>query len=154
MSVRFLTSNTSGVETPWLDIDSLLDALETGRLDPDDYVFDQIRQAWQPLKKHSGIVRAWDQRMGFRPPEERVLISSVRRPAEGFPALSPEGITPVSSPAVSRIHARRMARSAPDETTTFHRAMGTAEVVAVVILLTLLTVGLVWVVRGVMQAVR
>lgn len=147
MPVPFLTSNSAGVETPWLDIESLLDALEAGRLDPDDYVFDQVRQAWQPVKKHSGIVRAWDQRMSFRPPEERVLLGNARRPAEGFPALSPEGTTPVSSPAVSRIAARRDAAAQSDR---LHRAVGVAEVAVLVVLLTVLAVGLIWVVRGVM----
>jgi hypothetical protein len=147
MAAHFLTSNSDGVETPWLGMDSLLDALEAGLVDADDYVFDHARQAWQPIRKHSGIVAAWDERMSFRPPEHRQLLGVVRRPAEGFPALSPEGVTPVSTPAVSRIAARRAAEAKSER---LHRAVGVMEVVVVVVLLTLLTLGLVWVVRGMM----
>jgi hypothetical protein len=145
MSALFMTSSSDGVETPWMGMDSLLDALEAGLVDADDYVFDHARQAWQPIRKHSGIVAAWEERMKFRPPEDRQLLGVVRRPAEGFPALSPEGVTPVSSPAVSRIAARRAAEA---ESGRLHRAVGIAEVVVLVVLLTLLTVGLIWVVRG------
>ncbi len=154
MPVPFLTSNSAGVETPWLTLDSLLDALEAGHLDVDDYVFDYARQAWQPVRNHSGIVSAWNERMGFRPPEDRLVLGSVRRSPEGFPSLSPEGSTPVSSPAISRIEARRAAARADRERIGLYRAAGIAEVVIVVVLLTLLTVGLIWMVRGVMGAIR
>ena len=150
MSVPFLTNDASGIETPWLDLESLLDAIEAGRVDADDYLFDRARQAWQPVRTHRGVVAAWEQRMGFRPPEARRVLGSTRRAAEGFPALSPEGITPVSSPVVSRIEAQRTARAAPGSATTFYRAMGIAEAVVVMLLMALLAVGLVWVVRGIM----
>jgi len=105
METRFRSNDAAGVEIPWQTIDDILDALEDGRLDADDYVFDRARQAWQPLRNHGEIVAAWDQRMSYRPPEHRRLITRARRPAEGFPALSAEGATPVSSPALSRIEA-------------------------------------------------
>jgi hypothetical protein len=151
MSALFLTSSSDGVETPWMGMDSLLDALEAGLVDADDYVFDHARQAWQPIRKHSRIVAAWDERMGFRPPEDRQLLGMVRRPVEGFPALSPEGITPISSPAVSRIAARRAAESRSE---LLHRAVGVTEVVVMVVLVAMLGLGLVWVVRGVLGLTR
>lgn len=146
MSPLFLTSSSDGVETPWMGMDSLLDALEAGLVDADDYVFDHARQAWQPVRKHSAIVAAWEQRMSFRPPEARQLLGTVRRPAEGFPALSPEGVTPVSTPAVSRIAARRAAELQSDR---LHRVAGVAELLGMAVLLAMLGVGLVWIVKGI-----
>jgi hypothetical protein len=151
MSARFLTSSSDGVETPWMGMDSLLDALEAGLVDPDDYVFDHARQAWQPVRKHSAIVAAWDQRMSFRPPEARQLLGAMRRPAEGFPALSPEGVTPVSTPAVSRIAARRAAEARSER---LHRAVGVTEAAVLVLLIATIGLGLVWVVRGMMGLTR
>lgn len=148
MQSRFVTSNATGVETPWQGLDQLLDALEDGRVDADDYVFDSVRQAWQPIRKHGGIVAAWDERMSFRPPEERRLIGTVRRATEGFPALSPEGITPVSSPAVSRIQARRMAHLMPEEVPAVRNSALAGSVALIVGVVTLIAVGLVWIVRG------
>jgi hypothetical protein len=145
MSALFRTSNAAGVETPWLTLDALLDGLEAGLVDADDYLFDRVRQAWQPIRKHAGVVAAWDQRMSFRPPEDRRVLGAVRRPAEGFPSLSPEGVTPVSTPAVSRIAARRAAEARADRV---QLAMGFAEVALVVGLVVLLAAGLVLVVRG------
>ena len=101
-AARFLSSDPAGIELPWQSVEAVLDALEDGRLAADDYLFDAVRQAWQPIRKHDEVVAAWDRRMGYRPPERRRLLgSAVRRPV-GFPALDSDGITPVSSPAVAR----------------------------------------------------
>ena len=61
MDTRFRSSDSTGTELPWQTVDEMLDALEDGRLGADDYVFDATRQAWQPIRKHSEIVEAWDQ---------------------------------------------------------------------------------------------
>ncbi len=150
METRFRSSDAAGVEIPWQTIDDLLDALEDGRLDAEDYVFDAARQAWQPIRNHAEIVAAWDHRMGYRPPEHRRIITRARRPAEGFPALSPEGATPMSSPALSRIEAQRRAEAAtsPDELPAVRRAFAVGEIAFVLVVIGVLAAGLVALVRG------
>ena len=101
-ATRFLSSDPAGIELSWTSVESVLDALEEGRLAADDYLFDAARQAWQPIRKHDEIVAAWERRMGYRPPELRWLLSSAVRRPFGFPALDPDGVTPTSSPAVAR----------------------------------------------------
>jgi hypothetical protein len=150
MDTRFRTSDAAGVELPWQTTDDLLDALEAGRLEAEDYVFDAVRQAWQPIRNHSEIVTAWDQRMSYRPPEQRRLISNARRPHEGFPALSSEGTTPVSSPAISRIEAQRRAAAStsPDEIPAVRRAVAAGEVAFLLAVVGVLAAGLVMLARA------
>ena len=156
MDTRFRSSDAAGVELPWQTIDDLLDALEDGRLDAEDYVFDAARQAWQPIRNHSEIVTAWDLRMSYRPPEHRRIITRARRPAEGFPALSPEGATPVGSPALSRIEAKRRAEAAapPDEIPSVRRAFAVGEIAFVLVVIGVLAAGLVALVRGLVAMVQ
>ena len=153
MDTRFRSSDSTGTELPWQTIDDLLDALEDGRLGADDYVFDAARQAWQPIRKHSEIVDAWDRRMGYRAPEQRRLIANARRPVEGFPALSPEGATPVSTPALSRIEAARRAKLPPEEIPAVRSAFAVGEVGFVLVVLGLLGAGLVALARAFMSSV-
>ena len=100
MDPRFRTSSALGTESGWRTVGELLDALECGAVSPDDYVFDGIRQSWQPLRSHGEIAAAWRERMRFRPAD--APLPFVPPPADGFPALSPEGITPVGVAAVRR----------------------------------------------------
>jgi hypothetical protein len=153
MDTRFRSSDSTGTELPWPSVDDLLDALEDGRLGAEDYVFDATRQAWQPIRKHSEIVDAWDQRMSYRPAEQRRLITNARRPAEGFPALSPEGITPVSTPAISRIEAARRANLPPEEIPAVRSAFAVGEVGFVLMVIALLGAGLVALARAFMSSV-
>ena len=150
METRFLSNDANGVETPWQSVDDILDALEDGRLDAEDYVFDRTRQAWQPIRKHSELLAEWDRRMSYRPVEQRRIIANARRRAEGFPALSPEGVTPVRSPAVSRIDAARRAHGVPqvDEIPAVRRAVATGEILTVLVILAALGFGLVLLVRA------
>ena len=154
METRFRSSDAAGAELPWQTLDDILDALEDGRLAAEDYLFDAARQAWQPIRKHTEVVAAWDRRMGFRPPELRRTITNARRPVEGFPALSPAGATPVSSPAVSRIEAARRAQehaaahTPPDEIPAVRRAVALGETVFVVLVLGMLAAGLIVLVRA------
>ena len=162
METRFRSSDAAGVEIPWQTIDDVLDALEDGRLDAEDYVFDGARQAWQPIRNHGEIVAAWDQRMSYRPLEHRRVITRARRPAEGFPALSPEGATPVSSPALSRIEAARRAEAKrraeaaapPEEIPSVRRALAVSEIAFVVVVIGVLAAGLVALVRGLLAIVQ
>lgn len=154
MATRFRSSDAAGVELPWQSIDDILDALEDGRLAAEDYVFDSVRQAWQPIRKHSELVEAWDRRMGYRPPELRRALAAARRPVEGFPALSPEGATPASSPALSRIEAQRRAAAhaaahlGVEEIPAVRRAIAFGEMVFAVVVLGLLAAGLIVLVRA------
>ena len=100
MDVRFRTSSATGPESGWSTIGDLLDALETCVVSPDDFVFDAIRQSWQPLRSHPEIAAAWRERMRFRPAD--APLPFLPPPADGFPALSPEGNTPIGVPAVER----------------------------------------------------
>lgn len=140
---RYRSSDPAGVETPWASLDALLDALEAGRLDADDYVYDRARQAWQRIQRHDGIVAAWDQRMAYRPPEQRRLISSARRQPAAFPSLMPEGVTPVGVPALSRAEAHRRASRAPEDVPGVRRTIAALEALFVLVVLGLLAVGLV-----------
>ena len=153
MDTRFRSSDSTGTELPWQTVDELLDALEDGRLGADDYVFDATRQAWQPIRKHSEIVEAWDRRMGYRPPGLRRLIGDARRPREGFPALSPEGLTPVSTPALSRIEAARRANRQPEEIPAVRSAFAIGEIGFVLVVLAMLGAGLVVLARAFMSSV-
>ncbi|HEX6643690.1 MAG TPA: hypothetical protein VF037_03380 [Gemmatimonadales bacterium] len=159
MDTRFRSSDSTGTELPWQSVDDILDALEDGRLGADDYLFDATRQAWQPIRKHSEIAAAWDARMGYRPPHARVALGESRRAVEGFPMLSPEGITPVSSPAVSRIEAARHAEAArlahrqPEEIPAVRRAFAFGEVGFVLLVLGLLGAGFVLLARAFMGSV-
>jgi len=100
MDVRFRTSSATGTDSAWSTIGALLDALESGAVSPDDFVFDTIRQSWQPLRSHGEIAAAWRERMRFRPAD--APLPFVPPPADGFPALSPEGVTPIGVEAVPR----------------------------------------------------
>lgn len=155
MDTRFRSSDAAGVELPWHTVDDILDALEDGRLDAEDYVFDAARQAWQPIRKHSELVEAWERRMSYRPVEARRPITGAKRAAEGFPALSPEGITPVSSPAVSRIDAARR-RNPPqlEEIAAVRRAFAAGEIGAVLLILAAFTAGLLLMVRALVRLVQ
>jgi hypothetical protein len=146
---RYRSSDPAGVETPWASLDALLDGLEGGQLDADDYVYDRTRQAWQRIQRHDGIVAAWDQRMGYRQPEHRRLISSARRQAAGFPSLMPDGMTPVAVPALDRADAHRRATRAPEDVPQVRRTIAALEVLFVLLVLGLLAVGLVLGLRGV-----
>jgi hypothetical protein len=101
----------AGAGTPlfWQTLDAVLDALEDGRLAGDDYLFDAVRQSWQPIGRHPEVAAGWSERMRFRPPAERRELDAVERHPAAFPALSPEGITPTGTPAVSRDLAARAA---------------------------------------------
>ena len=153
MPQPFLTSSSTGVETPWQSLEDLLDALEQGFLDADDYVFDQIRQAWQPIRRHDGIVRAWDQRMSYRPPELRRIITTARRPSTGFPALSPDGHTPLATP-IARLDTRRRPAPSLEEVPEVRRMVLMGEVLLITVLVSLLALGFVWIVRGMLGAIR
>jgi hypothetical protein len=110
MDVRFRTSPAAGAECSWSTIGEVLDALESGAVSPDDFVFDAIRQSWQPLRSHGEIAAAWRERMRFRPAD--APLPFVPPPVDGFPALSPEGITPLGVDAVQRPVVRPPARDA------------------------------------------
>ena len=153
MDTRFRSSDSTGTELPWQTVDEMLDALEDGRLGADDYVFDATRQAWQPIRKHSEIVEAWDRRMSYRPPQLRRLLGDARRPREGFPALSPEGVTPVSTPALSRIEAARRANRQPEEIPAVRSAFAVGELGFVLVVLAMLGAGLVLLARAFMSSV-
>ena len=146
---RYHSSDPAGVETPWASLDALLDALESGQLDADDYVYDRARQAWQRIQRHDGIVAAWDQRMGYRPPEHRLLITAARRQAAGFPSLTAQGVTPVGVAALNRAEAHRRATRAPEDVPEVRRTIATLEVLFVLVVLGLLAVGLVLGLEGV-----
>lgn len=146
---RYRSSDPTGVETPWASLDALLDALEAGQLDADDYVYDRARQAWQRIQRHDGIVAAWDQRMAYRPPEQRRLISSARRPDAAFPSLMPDGLTPAGVPALSRAEAHRRASRAPEDMPEVRRTIAVLEALFVLMVLGLLAVGLVLGLRGI-----
>jgi hypothetical protein len=99
----------SGTSLCWQTLDAVLDALEDGRLAGDDYLYDAVRQSWQPIRRCPEVAAGWSERMRFRPPAERRELDAVERLPAAFPALSPKGVTPTGTPAVSRNLAARAA---------------------------------------------
>ena len=148
-AVRFTSSDPAGTELPWQSVEAVLDALEDGRLAADDYVFDAARQAWQPIRKHDEIVAAWDRRMGYRPPGVRRLLGSTARPA-GFPALDPDGITPIASPAIVLPDVPVRPREEPESPTAQRWAVA-AGIAIILVLVGGLLIGFVMLGKG-MQA--
>ena len=136
MDVRFRTSAATGPEAGWSTMGDLLDALESGAVSPDDFVFDAIRQSWQPLRSHGEIAAAWRERMRFRPAD--APLPFVPPPAAGFPALSPEGITPIGVAAVRRPVVPPTARDADARHPWLTAAAGAALLLIIAAMLVLL----------------
>jgi hypothetical protein len=136
MDVRFRTSSAAGPESGWSTIGDLLDALEIGTVSPDDFVFDAIRQSWQPLRSHGEIAAAWRERMRFRPAD--APLPFLPPPADGFPALSPEGITPIGLQAVQRPVVPPTARDADPRHPWLTVAAGAGLMLVIAVMLVLL----------------
>ena len=136
MDVPFRTSSLTGPDSGWSTIGDLLDALESGAVLPDDFVFDAIRQSWQPIRSHSGIAAAWRERMRFRPAD--APLPFLPPPADGFPALSPEGVTPIGVAAVQRPVVPATARDADPRHPWLTMAAGAGLLLVIVVMLALL----------------
>ena len=71
---RFRTSTEPGSGLVLPTVDALLDALEAGRLGPDDVVFDVQLQTWMPARAHPELRAAWCERQRYKPLDDRTAL--------------------------------------------------------------------------------
>jgi hypothetical protein len=130
-------------------VDALLDALEAGRLGPDDVVFDVQLQTWMPAKLHPELRAAWAERQRFRPLDDRTSLDRLPDAALTYPALDDAGITPAHGTTADDLAQRRAAfrairegapasapvSRAPAPDMRFQSVLGHTALVAVLLLL-------------------
>jgi hypothetical protein len=107
--VRFRTEHQEGTGLLLPTVDALLDALEAGRLGPDDLVFDVRQQAWMPAKSHPDVRAAWEDRQRFRPLDDRAQLERLPDAALAYPMLDDAGVTPAHGTTTDDLEARRAA---------------------------------------------
>lgn len=146
---RFRTAREPGTGLVLPTVDALLDALEAGRLGPDDVVFDVQLQTWMPAKLHPELRAAWAERQRFRPLDDRTPLDRLPDAALTYPALDDAGITPAHGTTADDLAERRAAfRSirarapasaptprAPAPDMRFESVLGHTALVAVLLLL-------------------
>jgi hypothetical protein len=147
---RFRTERREGSGLVLPSVDALLDALEAGRLGPDDAVFDAVRQAWLPVKAHPEVRAAWADRQRFKPLDDRTRLDGLPDAAPGYPMLDDAGVTPAHGTTgdddlAARRAAFRALRAGPapaplprpplPETPRFETLCGHTAMVAVLLLL-------------------
>lgn len=146
---RFRTAREPGTGLVLPTVDALLDALEAGRLGPDDVVFDVQLQTWMPAKLHPELRAAWAERQRFRPLDDRTSLDQLPDAALTYPALDDSGITPAHGTRADDLAERRAAfRSirerapasaptprAPAPDMRFESVLGHTALVAVLLLL-------------------
>jgi len=106
---RFRTAREPGTGLVLPTVDALLDALEAGRLGPDDVVFDVQLQTWMPAKLHPELRAAWTERQRFRPLDDRTPLDRLPDAALAYPALDDAGITPAHGTVADDLAERRAA---------------------------------------------
>ena len=106
---RFRTAREPGTGLVLPTVDALLDALEAGRLGPDDVVFDVQLQTWMPAKLHPELRAAWAERQRFRPLDDRTSLDRLPDAALAYPALDDAGTTPAHGTAADDLADRRAA---------------------------------------------
>jgi hypothetical protein len=106
---RFRTSRESGTGLVLPTLDALLDALEAGRLGPEDVVFDVQLQTWMPAKDHPELRAAWLDRQRYRPLDDRTALARLPDARLAYPALDDVGVTPAHGITVDDLEARRAA---------------------------------------------
>jgi hypothetical protein len=106
---RFRTAREPGTGLVLPTVDALLDALEAGRLGPDDVVFDVQLQTWMPAKLHPELRVAWAERQRFRPLDDRTPLDRLPDAALTSPALDDAGITPAHGTTTDDLARRRAA---------------------------------------------
>jgi hypothetical protein len=106
---RFRTAREPGTGLVLPTVDALLDALEAGRLGPDDVVFDVQLQTWMPAKLHPELRAAWAERQRFRPLDDRTPLDRLPDAALTYPALDDAGITPAHGTTADDLAERRAA---------------------------------------------
>jgi hypothetical protein len=114
---RFRTAREPGTGLVLPTVDALLDALEAGRLGPDDVVFDVQLQTWMPAKLHPELRTAWAERQRFRPLDDRTSLDRLPDAALAYPALDDAGTTPAHGTAAEDLTERRAAFRAIRERT-------------------------------------
>ena len=106
---RFRTAREPGTGLVLPTVDALLDALEAGRLGPDDVVFDVQLQTWMRARAHPELRAAWADRQRYRPLDDRTALDRLPDAALAYPALDDAGITPAHGSTTDDLAARRAA---------------------------------------------
>jgi hypothetical protein len=114
---RFRTAREPGAGLVLPTVDALLDALEAGRLGPDDAVFDVQLQAWMPAKAHPELRAAWADRQRYKPLDDRTALDRLPDAALAYPALDDGGVTPAHGVTTDDLAQRRAAYRAIREAT-------------------------------------
>jgi hypothetical protein len=114
---RFRTAREPGAGLLLPTVDALLDALEAGRLGPDDAVFDVQLQAWMPAKAHPELRAAWADRQRYKPLDDRTALDRLPDAALAYPALDDDGTTPAHGVRTDDLAERRAAFRAIRERT-------------------------------------
>lgn len=114
---RFRTAREPGAGLVLPTVDALLDALEAGRLGPDDAVFDVQLQAWLPARTHPELRAAWADRQRYKPLDDRTALDRLPDAALAYPALDDAGTTPAHGVTTDDLAERRAAFRALRERT-------------------------------------
>ncbi len=114
---RFRTSTEPGSGLVLPTVDALLDALEAGRLGPDDVVFDVQLQTWMPARAHPELRAAWCERQRYKPLDDRTALDRLPDAVLAYPALDDAGATPARGITSDDLAERRIAYRAIRERT-------------------------------------
>ena len=106
---RFRTSCEPGSGLVLPTVDALLDALEAGRLGPDDVVFDVQLQRWMPARAHPELHAAWSERQRYKPLGDRTALEQLPDALLAYPALDDAGATPAQGISSDDLGERRAA---------------------------------------------
>ena len=106
---RFRTVRREGSGLLLPTVDALLDALEAGRLGPEDQVFDVQLQRWMPVKAHPELRAAWADRQRFQPHDDRSGLERLPDATPDYPMLDDEGVTPAHGTVSDDLAVRRAA---------------------------------------------
>ena len=66
-AARFVCTDPDVGDLEFADVESVLDALEAGLVQPATPLFDAIRQSVQPVGSHPEVRAAWAERLRYRP---------------------------------------------------------------------------------------
>jgi len=106
---RFRTARARGTGLVLPTVDALLDALDAGRLGPDDFVFDAELQTWLRAREHPELRAAWADRERYKPQDDRTALARLPDARLAYPVLDDAGVTPAKGISDEELESRRAA---------------------------------------------
>jgi len=106
---RFRTARARGTGLVLPTVDALLDALDAGRLGPDDFVFDAELQTWLRAREHPELRAAWEDRQRYQPHDRRTALDGLPDARLAYPVLDDVGVTPARGISDEALESRRAA---------------------------------------------